>query len=297
MNPLKMFLCIVLVIAFLPGTAKGKSDSCSELPTIKKLNKEFCPKDGKYYGHTLVILDLTPSVELEQAQIDSINERVFSENFYKKYQPFTKFSYVLISKERPQSQQPYLAICRPKTGKKNTDYCDHANRWKESSKHVKKKWEEFMRESKKTSESIFQEQQGASNSLIYETIVSVFKFPKFDFGDNYPERNLIVVSDMMQHSERLSFYNSCRSWNSVKPNRCPELYKVLTPSTREYIEGTSRELKKNSYDNVGVEVILLNNRYEASPNLTPSLKNLWKEFFREFFGKEDVKFDLPLDTN
>ena len=295
MNLLKISLWTVAIIAVLSGVANGKSDPCSELPTIKELDKQFCSKDGKHYGHTLVILDLTPSVELEQAQIDSINEKVFSEEFYKKYKPFTKFSYVLINNKRPQSQHPRFAMCRPKTGNKNMDYCDHANQWRESKRHVKKKWKEFIRESKKKSESIFLEPQGSSNSLIYETIMSVFKFPKFDFGDVYTKRDLIIVSDMMQHSDRLSFYNSCRSQNSKKPNKCPKLDQVLTPSTREYIKGTSSELK--TYDGVNIEVVLLNNRYEASADLVPSLRNLWKEFFREFFGKKNVKFDLPLDTN
>lgn len=296
MNLLKVFSWIVIIIAALSGTADGESDPCSGLPTIKELDKQFCSKDRKHYGHTLVILDLTPSVKLEQAQIDSIKERVFSEDFYKKYQPFTKFSYVLINKERPQSQHPRFAMCRPKTGNKTMVYCDHANQWRESKRHVKKKWKEFIKESRRISESIFQGPQGAENSLIYETIMSVFKFPKFDFGDSYTTRDLVIVSDMMQHSDRLSFYNFCRkNLSSNKPDRCPKLDQVLTPSVREYIKSTSGQLI-TTYDGVNIEVILLNNRYETSRDLTPSLKNLWKEFFREFFGK-NVKFDLPLDTN
>ena len=45
-------------------------------------------------------------------------------------------------------------------------------------------------------------------SLIYKTVVSIFKILKFDFEKNYQKRNLVIVSDMMQHSDRMSSYNS-----------------------------------------------------------------------------------------
>lgn len=293
-----MFLYVVIVVTVLSGfgCTGGKSEDCSKLPNINDLDKKtFCPKDEESYGHTLVVLDLTS--KLEQAQINSIKQKVFSEEFYKKYKPFTKFSYVLIDSKSHESRLPRFTMCRPKTGSKNSSYdCDHGEWLKEAPKYVKKKWDEFIRKSKEESESIFKGQTESDNSLIYETIISVFEIPEFDFGNRYAKRNLIIVSDMMQHSERLSFYDSCKSQNSGKPDRCPKLDQVLTPSTRDYIKGTSGELKA-AYDNVNVEVVLLSNRHEASARLTPSLRNLWKEFFMEFLGKEDVKFDLPLDTN
>ncbi len=295
MNLLKISLLIIAASTILSCTTKGEADSCSEFPIIKELDKKFCPKDGEQHGHTLVILDLTS--KLEQAQIESIKQKVFSDDFYKEYEPFTKFSYVLISKESPESQPLLFAKCRPKVGKKTKHYCDYnINRWKESKLRVNKKWKEFFNEAHQFSESIFKKPTESGNSLIYETIMNIFELKKFDFGSSYKERNLIVVSDMMQHSDRLSFYNSCKSWNSWKPDKCPSLDKVLTPSTRKYIEGTSEELR-TLIDGVTIKVILLNNNYETSANLTPSIKSLWKEFFKKFFGKEDVIFDLPLDSN
>lgn len=286
-------ICSWIIIAVLSGYSDASSaQKCSGLPSIKELDKRFCPtKNGKFYGHTVVILDLTS--KLEQAQIDYIKEMVFSERFFTKYQPFTKFSYVLIDRNKPQSQKPRFLKCRPKTGTKNKNFCDHLT-MRESKFYVEKKWKGFVKELENEIQEIFQEPQGSDNSLIYETIVSIFRFPKFDFDDNYPERNLIVVSDMMQHSKRISFYNFCRDENSKKPNKCPKLDQLLTtsPSTKEYIDRTSPKNNKN----VDTQIIFLNNRYETGRTLAPSLISLWTEYFeRAGFKTPEVEYQLDID--
>lgn len=285
-------ICSWIIIAVLSGYSDASSaQKCSDLPNIKELDKQFCPKNGKFYGHTVVILDLTS--KLEQAQIDYIKEMVFSERFYKKYQPFTRFSYVLIDRKKPQSQEPRFLKCRPKTGIKTKNSCEHPTR-RESKIYVNKKWNSFVKESEKISQEIFQKPQESENSLIYETIASIFRIPKFDFDDNYPERNLIVVSDMMQHSKRISFYNFCRDKNSKKPNKCPKLDQLLTtsPSTKEYIDRTSPTNNKN----VDMKIIFLDNRYETSRTLGPSLISLWTEYFeRAGFKTPKVEYQLDID--
>ena len=95
MKIFKTSLWIVLV-AVLSGCLNDEPD---KYPSIKELNEQFCAKDGRRYEHTVVILDLTS--ELRQAQVDYIKEMVFSEGFFKSYQPFTKFSYVLINEKLP----------------------------------------------------------------------------------------------------------------------------------------------------------------------------------------------------
>ena len=202
MKIFKTSLWIVLV-AVLSGCLNDEPD---KYPSIKELNEQFCAKDGRRYEHTVVILDLTS--ELKQAQVDYIKEMVFSEGFFKSYQPFTKFSYVLINEKTPQSQQPLFSKCRPKAGVKTEfDSFDLPTK-KESELYVKRKWKRFIVESEKIFQSVFEKPLKSNYSLIYETVVSTFKIPKFDFGNNYRKRNLIIVSDMMQHSNRISFYSN-----------------------------------------------------------------------------------------
>ena len=276
-----------MLVAVLSGCLNDEPD---KYPSIKELNEQFCAKDGRRYEHTVVILDLTS--ELKQAQVDYIKEMVFSEGFFKSYQPFTKFSYVLINERTPQSQQPLFSKCRPKTGLKTEfDSFDLPTK-KESPLYVKRKWKRFVIESEKIFQSVFEKSQRSNYSLIYETFVSTFKTPKFDFGNDYQKRNLIIVSDMMQHSNRISFYNFCRTKSSKKPNLCPAFDQLVSnSSTRDYIDSTSP-----SNEDVDIKIIFLNNRYETSRSLDSTLIRLWIEYF-ERAGFRTPKIEYQLDVN
>ena len=59
-------------------------------------------KSGAKFGHVIVVIDLTS--DLQKPQIDFIKDQVFSEEFYTTYNPFTKFSYLLIDNKRLQQQ-------------------------------------------------------------------------------------------------------------------------------------------------------------------------------------------------
>ncbi len=286
MKIFKTFLWIILV-AVLSGCLNDEPD---KYPSIKELNEQFCAKDGRRYEHTVVILDLTS--ELKQAQVDYIKEMVFSEGFFKSYQPFTKFSYVLINEKTSQSQQPLFSKCRPKAGVKTEfDSFDLPTK-KESELYVKRKWKRFIVESEKIFQSVFEKPLKSNYSLIYETVVSTFKIPKFDFGNNYRKRNLIIVSDMMQHSNRISFYNFCRTKNSKKPNLCPAFDRLMSnSSTRDYINSTSP-----SNEDVDIKIIFLNNRYETSRSLDSTLIRLWIEYF-ERAGFRTPQIEYQLDVN
>ena len=276
-----------MLVAVLSGCLNDEPD---KYPSIKELNEQFCAKDGRRYEHTVVILDLTS--ELRKAQVDYIKEMVFSEGFFKSYQPFTKFSYVLINEKTPQSQQPLFSKCRPKTGVKTEfDSFDLPTK-KESELYVKRKWKRFIIESEKIFQSVFEKPLESNYSLIYETVVSTFKIPKFDFEKDYQKRNLVIVSDMMQHSDRISFYNLCRTKNSKKPDSCPAFGRLMSnSSTRDYIDSTS----PNNED-VDIKIIFLNNRYETSRSLDSTLIRLWIEYFeRAGFRTPEVEYQLDVN--
>ena len=286
MKIFKTFLWI-LFVAVLSGCLNDEPD---KYPSIKELNKQFCAKDGRRYEHTVVILDLTS--KLKKAQVDYIEEMVFSEGFFKSYQPFTKFSYVLISEKTPQSQQPLFSKCRPKSGVRTKFNSFDLPTSKESELYVKRKWKGFILESEKVFQSIFEKPLESDYSLIYETFVSIFKIPKFDFEKDYPKRNLVIVSDMMQHSDRMSFYNFCRTKNSAKPDSCPAFDQLMrNSSARNYIDSTSP-----SNEDVDIKIIFLNNRYETSRSLDPSLIRLWIEYFEKAgFETPEIEYQLDVD--
>ena len=103
----------------------------------------------------------------------------------------------------------------------------------------------------------------------------------FDFSEKTGKRKLVIVSDMLQNSERLSFYKSCNS--SSIDAKCPSFQKFMENlSDKDYLMATAPKGK-----GVDLEMIYLNNRYETKKELDISLVKLWENYFKE--QKNDSK--------
>ena len=242
----------------------------------------FCGKEGEKFGHVIILLDLT--TDLKKPQIDSIKDMVFSKNFYNKFEPFTKFSYLLIDNNRPQEQKFIFSKCRPKTGigaEKNT--------WRENSKIIQKFYNDFISEAQSIHSKVYNKAGSSDNTFIYETFAYVFQNPKFDFNNqDYKKRSLVIVSDMMQHSNRLSFYSACNAKSSNA--NCPtfnDFKKNL--SDKDYLTATSPNGK-----GIDLELYYLNHRNETNKALDRSLIKLWENYFKDR-GFNITKIQRQLD--
>ena len=253
-------------------------------------NKTYCDKSGKKFGHVIVLLDLTS--KLEAPQIKFIKDSVFSENFVLSKKPFTRFSYLLIDNKSVQKQTFVFTKCRPKTGGSGIE----KNTWTENSKYLKKFYNDFLSAAEKSHSKIFEKKINSPNSFIHETIAYVFQNPKYDFSEKVGERTLIIVSDMMQHSKRISFYKKCKVKNILNnlssSAKCPtykNFIKKLSTNDKDYWAVTAPNGK-----GVDLQMIYLNNRYETKKEIDKSLVALWKDFFidRNF---KDVKIVRQLD--
>ena len=144
------FLAFIFIISFLQGCSSGGPDSAKYPSIPKEIGQDFCALDGRQYGHTVVVIDKTST--LNQGQLDFISSHVFGEKFYGTYQPFTKFSYLLIDSTKPTSQKYIWSACRPKKGSatkyslKNNNN-DDLNSTDENSMFVEKEWQNFMSDS------------------------------------------------------------------------------------------------------------------------------------------------------
>ena len=70
----------------------------------------------------------------------------------------------------------------------------------------------------------------ADQSLIYEYIVHILRESSADFGNDYKERELVIVSDLMQYSKRVNFFKHCKSlqcYLNLKKNKKQISVKVL----------------------------------------------------------------------
>lgn len=137
-----------------------------------------------------------------------------------------------------------------------------------------------------TSDKYLKNKLVSEASLIYETVAYIFQNPKFDFSEKVGRRDLIIVSDMMQNSERINFYKAC---NYKSPNaQCPSFSNFMKNlSDKDYLIATAPKGK-----DVNLKIIYLNNRYETNKEIDKSLIELWKNYFidRGFQNVEIIRF-------
>ena len=259
-----------------------------DYPNIPKdIDGNFCDKSGGKFGHVITIIDVTS--DLDVAQIDFIKDQVFSKEFYTKYYPFTKFSYFLINNKKPQEQKFLFSKCRPKTGDKRFRKNEAAT-WSENEKVLKKFASNFFQQAENLSNSVFKEKVTSKHSFIYETVAYIFQNPKSDFKSKHRRRDLIIVSDMMQNSERLSFYRACNAQSDEA--KCPSFNSFMSNlSDKDYITATAPNGK-----GINLKMIYLNNRYETKKEIDRSLKKLWVEYFKSR-NFEKVEVISQLDIN
>tara|TARA_Y100001970_G_C14197293_1_gene838866 strand:- start:229 stop:1074 length:846 start_codon:yes stop_codon:yes gene_type:complete len=276
----------------------------SELPNIPvDIDQDtYCAIDDRKFGHTVIIIDVSSA--LDQAQIDYIKGKVFEKSFYTQYPPFTKFSYLLIRNDaKPQSQEFIFSKCRPKSGTRTSYGEDDLHTNDENKIIVELTYEEFVNEAIATGDKLMSYYNASvpkekEKSYIYETIAAVFDMPKFDFksgitsGYKKGQRDIIIISDMMQHTKRLSFYSACREYGAFSStvSKCPEYKKLIEKSsTKDYINATSPRDPSSS-----IRMYFLTHRHETTPELDTSLENLWRDYLKSKNFKRII-FERQLD--
>ena len=255
---------------------------------IDILNKTYCDKSGRKFGHVVILLDTTS--KLEKAQIDFIRDQVFSNEFYLSREPFTKFSYLLINDKGTQEQEYIFSKCRPKTGVGPSKL--EVNSWTENEKLLMKFFDDFKKDALKTQEQVFKSNTTSNYSFIYETIAYLFQNPKRDFSEKAGKRELIIVSDMMQHSDRISFYKVCNAVSNLA--KCPSFQTFmqnLSVGDKDYLAVTAPKGQ-----GINLKLIYLNNVYEKNREIDRSLISLWENYFNDRgFGKIEIirQLDIP----
>lgn len=276
----------IILIIFLQLNYSFAADYPSIPNDIDLEKRTFCDKGGKKFGHTIVLLDVTS--KLDKPQIDFIRDQVFSNEFYLAREPFNKFSYLLINNKRSQEQEFSFSKCRPKSG--NSTPKIESNSWTENQKILMKFFNDFKKDALKTHAEIYNSNFTSDFSFIFETIAYLFQSPKLDFSEKVGKRELIIVSDMMQHSERLSFYRDCNAKSSNA--KCPtfdSFMKNLSVSDKDYLTATAPKGK-----GIKLKIIYLNNRYETNKEIDRTLVELWKNYFIDR-GFEQVEIVRQLD--
>jgi len=275
-------LASIFILVFFNVSVHG-----AEYPNIPKeidlKNKTFCDVRGGKFGHTIVLIDLTS--DLKSPQIKFIKDQVFSEEFFLQKDPFTKFSYLLIDNKNPLKQEFVFSKCRPKTG--SNKKLEKPSR-SENKIFIKKYYNEFINASQSARKDIFKNKISSKTSLIYETIASLWQNPAHDFSEKAGKRNLIIVSDMLQNSERLNFYRICNATSTDA--KCPSFKSFMENlSDKDFLNATAPQGRS-----VDLKMIYLNTRYETKKELDQTLVKLWENYFKDR-GFENIKTVRQLD--
>ena len=181
-----------------------------------------------------------------------------------------------------------------KTKKKNGKNVNELDESFENINYIREYWAHFNKESNKAAQRILSSEKESDFSWVYESIINVLSSTKLDFGPDYPKRKFIIVSDLMQHSQRLSFYKTCKTKYSSKPDLCPKLKTILDQdaSTKDYVDKTSTPVDKN----VDIEIIFINNREETKYALDDSLEQLWLDYFKRYNFEKPIIVKRMLDV-
>ena len=253
---------------------------------------QFCPLNSKL-GHKFFLVDFTSP--LKQPQIDWISGRIFGNALVKETPPYHKISYMQIDNTAPQSQVISYSKCRFKTGNKSKFEGEQTNTGCEGEKQIAEVYTAWTSLTNKfENEFLNLDNRKSDNSLIFEYLFHVLREAKTDFTSEYPERELIIVSDLMQHSDRFSFYRHCKTNLELKkPNKCRTFEKLLkNKKVKNYID--DRKPKKETLTNLKVTILYINHDYETRDGLSSSLVALWEDLFK-YIGVENYEIIKQLD--
>jgi hypothetical protein len=199
-----------------------------------------------------------------------------------------------IDNTAPQSQEISYSKCRFKTGNKSKFAGEETNTGCEGQKQIGEVYTAWTALTNEFENKFLVNKKEGKRSLIFEYLFHVLREAKTDFTSEYPERELVIVSDLMQHSDRFSFYRHCKTDLSLKkPNKCKSFEKLLkNKKVKNYID--DRKPKKDTLNNLKVTILYINHDYETRDGLSSTLVALWEDLFK-YIGITNYEIVKQLD--
>ena len=252
-------------------------------------NSIFCPINSKV-GHKFFLVDFTSP--LKEAQVAWISDRIFKDSLVKDTPPYHKVSYMIIDDTAPQSQEIAYSQCRFKTGNKSKFSGEETNDGCEGHKQITDHFAAWLDLNTQFENVLLgKKYKESKRTLLIEYLFHVLREPVTDFTSEYPERELVIVSDLMQHSKRFSFYSHCKIGVVDRPNKCRSFESLLKKKIgAETVEIYLRDRmpKKETLKNLKVTVLYINHDYETRSGLSSSLVELWEKLFK-FMGIDNYE--------
>ena len=251
---------------------------------------DFCPKTN--YGHTAIIVDTTE--KFNEYQYALLQNQILNNGSMADIMPYDRISiYDLTGRNVTATQtKPIFSKCRPRSGENLSKFeDDHPSFWHPANP-MKQQYAFFLNfptspdhngiglaQAREHFSDL--EELSGQYSMIMEMIKEISRAPVLNFTDDdkWQNRKIIIFSDLLQNSDTLTIYNSCKrgkciTWDSVKDK----------PSVKQLMPSFKDENKPEVF------VYYLHCKYNRK------LENGTIEFWKGYFEDAGMKFNYDTET-
>lgn len=191
-----MIVAVVCTISFLLYLAFRESQEPGFDSTT------LCPEAGAI-GHLAVLLDTTDPISISQLQA----ARQIIEKKIEEVDVGTRVSFSTVSPESDVRKSAFYSICKPPTG-------EEASYFTENPRLIREKYEtDFLNPVQVSLNQLLTIGESTSSPIMEALQEFITSIPGF-ITDDKP-RELIVMSDLIQHTDAYSFYRGL-SWDMFK---------------------------------------------------------------------------------
>lgn len=275
-----IFLFFGLSISFISHAENELPSSISSLSAETKSNLKFfqtktcvgnalVKTKASEISNKLIFIDTTDP--LNDSQIQFIRDNFVQQASWK--HAGDRFTIVILN-DKPSSVMDFVSFCAPVPNEGiNADMA----------KLVQIKQ---IRIFKKTFSEVFdgmvKSDSKADRTNLIESIVEIYRNKRFNFLDG--NRELIIASDLFQHSDLISFYRLCKN------ERCPSFADTMKNSSISSFINSEGKIAFKPSD----EVVIFH--LKSQGRVVFSIKPWWQDFFRNS-GLDSLKLKIISQLN
>ena len=251
---------------------------------------DYCPKTN--YGHTAIIVDTTE--KFNEFQYALLQNQILNNGSMADIMPYDRVSIFDLTGRNVTATQtkPIFSKCRPRMGDESSKFEDDHGTFRYPARKMQQQYAFFLNfptspdhngiglaQAREHFSDL--EELSGQYSMIMEMIKEISRAPVLNFTDDdkWQSRKIIIFSDLLQNSDTLTIYNSCKrgkciTWDSVKDK----------PSVKQLMPSFKDENKPEVF------VYYLHCKYNRK------LDNGTVDFWKGYFEDAGMKFNYDTET-
>lgn len=265
MSRFRMFQKLILLITVGFVCAFLTPSMALEIPMPSGGTDRFSCDQSAASAATLILVDATDG--LTDGQVAFIKDNFIKDLEWTEEDEAITF---VALHDDPLQMMNSKSFCAPKP-------ISEINSVTDSVSQIKSKNRQFRRALNSGFDNLvkdFSDRKGADSTLLLEAIAEVYRNNRYNFK-NAKTKNLVLVSDLYQHSEIISFFKICKSKKTFasRPLTCPNFNETVGKYSRfaNYISKAAPKMGES--DSVTVYYMNVDGRVDRSA------ETWWTEYF------------------